>query len=202
MMEGRGARNKVPKRMFPCEIGSESNNPNNKQKKENLKLPPSPQQEDTEEPQNMEDELLCTCKQPYDKDKFMVGCDFCEEWFHTECLGMRFENEEASKGIIGYVCTSCQDHYGEDIPGYEYLKHEVSELKELLDKKNSIILEETNRAKNLQEELRIATKAKTSKIKEVERLRQSNTDLKRVNTELKQNPDEAKKILSLTKTNY
>jgi hypothetical protein len=45
--------------------------------------------------------LHCTCKQPYSSDRywllkhwchlfarFMIGCDYCGEWFHGSCVGV------------------------------------------------------------------------------------------------------------------
>lgn len=29
----------------------------------------------------------CMCRQPYD-DRFMIGCDCCEEWFHGKCVNV------------------------------------------------------------------------------------------------------------------
>ena len=31
-------------------------------------------------------ELYCICKQPEEED--MIGCDYCEQWFHPRCFGI------------------------------------------------------------------------------------------------------------------
>lgn len=33
--------------------------------------------------------LYCICKKPYDEQIPMVGCDFCNEWYHYECVGLK-----------------------------------------------------------------------------------------------------------------
>jgi hypothetical protein len=33
------------------------------------------------------DKLWCICRQPHD-DRFMIGCDSCEEWFHGKCVNV------------------------------------------------------------------------------------------------------------------
>ncbi|KAJ1562317.1 hypothetical protein HK096_011402 [Nowakowskiella sp. JEL0078] len=50
-------------------------------------------------------ELYCICKQPFDERKPMIGCDFCEDWFHFSCVGL-----EADKvaSIDKYACPGCE----------------------------------------------------------------------------------------------
>ncbi|CAL8092678.1 unnamed protein product [Orchesella dallaii] len=50
--------------------------------------------------------LFCVCKTPYDKDKFYVGCDKCENWYHGDCIGI---TEEMSKDLPEYICDDCRD---------------------------------------------------------------------------------------------
>lgn len=40
----------------------------------------------SEEPEK--NQLHCSCLQPYDPDKFYVGCDDCGRWFHGDCVGL------------------------------------------------------------------------------------------------------------------
>lgn len=49
--------------------------------------------------------LYCICKTPYDSSKFMVGCDTCHNWFHTDCLGL---DEEVVKKKKSWVCQECR----------------------------------------------------------------------------------------------
>jgi hypothetical protein len=34
--------------------------------------------------------LYCICKRPYDEQRPMLGCDFCNEWYHYECVGLKY----------------------------------------------------------------------------------------------------------------
>uniref|UniRef100_A0A2M4A664 Putative bromodomain-containing protein n=1 Tax=Anopheles triannulatus TaxID=58253 RepID=A0A2M4A664_9DIPT len=49
--------------------------------------------------------MHCICQTPYDKSKFYVGCDLCNNWFHGDCVGI---SEEKSKAITEYVCNECK----------------------------------------------------------------------------------------------
>eukprot|EP00731_Ephydatia_muelleri_P009915 Em0005g501a len=49
-------------------------------------------------------QLYCLCQQPYDPSKFMIGCDYCNDWFHGSCVGI--STEEASS-IETYKCPTC-----------------------------------------------------------------------------------------------
>ncbi|KDD75018.1 hypothetical protein H632_c922p1 [Helicosporidium sp. ATCC 50920] len=35
-----------------------------------------------------EQEHYCLCRHPYNPDYPMIQCDVCDEWYHTECLGI------------------------------------------------------------------------------------------------------------------
>ncbi|KAJ7487650.1 hypothetical protein B0H11DRAFT_2014248 [Mycena galericulata] len=35
-----------------------------------------------------DDKLYCVCKTKYDEDRFMIACDKCDEWYHTQCVDM------------------------------------------------------------------------------------------------------------------
>ncbi|KAJ7631044.1 hypothetical protein FB45DRAFT_917282 [Roridomyces roridus] len=35
-----------------------------------------------------DDKLYCVCKTKYDEDRFMIACDKCDEWYHTQCVEM------------------------------------------------------------------------------------------------------------------
>ncbi|KNC47488.1 uncharacterized protein AMSG_02505 [Thecamonas trahens ATCC 50062] len=30
--------------------------------------------------------LYCTCREPWDESREMIGCDGCQDWFHSECV--------------------------------------------------------------------------------------------------------------------
>lgn len=51
-------------------------------------------------------DLYCLCRQEND-DTFMVGCDFCEEWYHPRCLCL--SNAEAMDlSLREWQCPKCQ----------------------------------------------------------------------------------------------
>ncbi|KAH8553378.1 hypothetical protein BGW37DRAFT_405302, partial [Umbelopsis sp. PMI_123] len=63
--------------------------------------PPTP---DSKGPASSSDELYCICRKPYDKPRFMIACDECDQWFHGECVGM----SERDGGLIElYYCPAC-----------------------------------------------------------------------------------------------
>ncbi|VDN25759.1 unnamed protein product [Gongylonema pulchrum] len=45
-------------------------------------------------------QLYCVCQTPYDCNRFYVGCDSCDGWFHPECVGTT--QEYALKFLITY----------------------------------------------------------------------------------------------------
>jgi len=47
--------------------------------------------------------LFCVCRQPYDGE-WMVGCDFCEDWFHPRCVGL---TRKRAKSMAHYECVTC-----------------------------------------------------------------------------------------------
>ena len=49
-------------------------------------------------------QLFCVCQQPYDEDRFMVGCTECDGWFHGSCVGI---SENEAQLLKVYVCAAC-----------------------------------------------------------------------------------------------
>ncbi|CAO1383722.1 unnamed protein product [Diamesa hyperborea] len=49
--------------------------------------------------------LYCLCRKPYDKSKFYIGCDLCNNWYHGDCVGI---SEESSKEMTDFVCDECE----------------------------------------------------------------------------------------------
>lgn len=47
-------------------------------------------------------ERYCICRQPF--DGLMIGCDFCDDWFHDNCIGM---SKEKAEKVEHYTCPSC-----------------------------------------------------------------------------------------------
>uniref|UniRef100_M4BA76 PHD-type domain-containing protein n=1 Tax=Hyaloperonospora arabidopsidis (strain Emoy2) TaxID=559515 RepID=M4BA76_HYAAE len=47
-------------------------------------------------------EQFCICRQPF--DGLMIGCDYCDDWFHDSCIGM---SKEKAEKVEHYTCPSC-----------------------------------------------------------------------------------------------
>ncbi|KAG0051361.1 JmjC domain-containing histone demethylation protein 1 [Gryganskiella cystojenkinii] len=56
--------------------------------------------------ENQESEgLYCICRTPYDKSRFMIACDGCDDWFHGDCVGVA---EKDSDMVDKYYCKRCE----------------------------------------------------------------------------------------------
>lgn len=53
---------------------------------------------------NSDVQLYCICRSPV-IDVFMIKCDFCEEWYHGDCIGI---TEEESESIDKFCCKRCK----------------------------------------------------------------------------------------------
>ena len=60
--------------------------------------------------------LYCICRKP-DTNRFMIGCDRCEEWYHGDCISI---TAEYAKKIRQFYCLSCR----EKEPGLEIVYNE------------------------------------------------------------------------------
>lgn len=47
--------------------------------------------------------MYCLCRKPDDGD-FMVGCDFCNEWYHGKCVNI---SRKQAQSIKRYSCPKC-----------------------------------------------------------------------------------------------
>lgn len=57
--------------------------------------------------------LYCKCQQVYNPTRAMIGCDACDEWFHTSCVGMSGGTAEK---LTKWFCQDCRDKgYGPPI---------------------------------------------------------------------------------------
>ncbi|KAF9015207.1 hypothetical protein BDQ17DRAFT_25781 [Cyathus striatus] len=64
------------------------------------------QDEDDSDAANDDDKLYCVCKTKYDEDKFMIACDRCDEWYHTQCVNL----PELEVDLIDqFICPPCID---------------------------------------------------------------------------------------------
>ncbi|GFO20575.1 cxxc-type Zinc finger protein 1 [Plakobranchus ocellatus] len=59
----------------------------------------------------MEDEeiLYCICRSA-DSERFMIGCDHCEEWYHGDCIGITAEDARHIKRYYCDACTARHEH--------------------------------------------------------------------------------------------
>lgn len=48
--------------------------------------------------------LYCICRKPYDRPRFMIACDACDQWFHGECIGI---SERDGALVEKYFCPTC-----------------------------------------------------------------------------------------------
>lgn len=52
----------------------------------------------------------CICKKPYKEGELMIKCDyeFCEGWFHLECVGFKDKTQEEINKIKWYCSETCE----------------------------------------------------------------------------------------------
>lgn len=48
--------------------------------------------------------LYCICRSS-DVERFMIGCDHCEEWYHGDCINV---TQEDARSIKSYFCDACR----------------------------------------------------------------------------------------------
>ena len=59
---------------------------------------------DDEGEEEEEEQRYCVCRGTYG-NKFMIGCDNCEEWFHGSCISI---NSDQAKYVDKYYCPFCK----------------------------------------------------------------------------------------------
>lgn len=52
-----------------------------------------------------EEVAYCICRTS-ETDRFMIGCDNCNEWYHGDCISI---TEEFAKRIQKFYCLMCRD---------------------------------------------------------------------------------------------
>jgi len=57
------------------------------------------------EEHGLEEQLYCICRSS-DASRFMIGCDYCEEWYHGDCIDI---TEEESRFIRKFFCPKCRE---------------------------------------------------------------------------------------------
>ncbi|MCO5554837.1 hypothetical protein L7F22_008372 [Adiantum nelumboides] len=62
--------------------------------------------------------LYCICRKPYDKERGMIACDSCSEWYHFDCVGLPEPDSSDDEcadmlqrcGSAGeFLCPNCKD---------------------------------------------------------------------------------------------
>jgi len=57
--------------------------------------------------ENLEKDMkYCICREPWNRTK-MIGCDFCEEWYHIACLSLKRSDVQKLKNIQ-WKCPKCK----------------------------------------------------------------------------------------------
>jgi len=51
-----------------------------------------------------DEKLYCICKTRYEEDKTMIGCDRCDDWYHTSCVDMP---DHIVDLVDEFVCPIC-----------------------------------------------------------------------------------------------
>ena len=54
--------------------------------------------------------LYCLCQQPYNEDRPMLSCDYCQDWFHYDCIGLRAPSDDEDDEDVApqdYRCPAC-----------------------------------------------------------------------------------------------
>ncbi|KAG6902885.1 hypothetical protein C0995_010055 [Termitomyces sp. Mi166 len=67
-------------------------------------------QEEEEESDQEDDKLYCVCKTTYDEDRFMIACDRCDEWYHTQCVNMPDLEVDLVDWFICPLCIEKHPH--------------------------------------------------------------------------------------------
>ncbi|XP_035719723.1 uncharacterized protein LOC118440579 isoform X2 [Vespa mandarinia] len=94
------------------------------ERKEDLRLNISEQNEDDDDEDDEEEEnsdseddpdrLWCICKRPHN-NRFMICCDVCEDWFHGKCVHVsKAMGQQMEEKGIEWVCPNCLKKKADD----------------------------------------------------------------------------------------
>nr|XP_050852623.1 death-inducer obliterator 1 isoform X2 [Vespula vulgaris] len=95
------------------------------ERKEDLRLNISEQNDEEEEDEDDEEEensdseddpdrLWCICKRPHN-NRFMICCDVCEDWFHGKCVHVsKAMGQQMEEKGIEWVCPNCLKKKADD----------------------------------------------------------------------------------------
>ncbi|KAG6850517.1 hypothetical protein H0H93_012518 [Arthromyces matolae] len=68
--------------------------------------PKAEKQEEEEESDEDDEKLYCVCKTVYDEDRFMIACDRCDDWYHTQCVDMPDLEVDL---VDQFICPLCME---------------------------------------------------------------------------------------------
>ncbi|KDR85033.1 hypothetical protein GALMADRAFT_107659, partial [Galerina marginata CBS 339.88] len=68
------------------------------------------EEEEESDAENEDDKLYCVCKTKYDEDRFMIACDRCDEWYHTQCVRMPDLEVDLVDQFICPLCVEKNPH--------------------------------------------------------------------------------------------
>ena len=54
--------------------------------------------------------IYCLCRQPYDELRPMLSCDYCNDWFHYDCIGLLPPGDNEDDDEVApeeYRCPKC-----------------------------------------------------------------------------------------------
>ena len=54
--------------------------------------------------------LYCSCQEPWNPRRPMIGCDGCDEWYHMTCVGIKKQDAES---LPQWECPRCQQDRAE-----------------------------------------------------------------------------------------
>ena len=104
--------------------------------------------------QQDEDILHCFCRKPDDGREYLICEGDCKGWFHVSCVGLEHLTKQELNALT-YICPSCQ----------------LSELKQKLSKKDTII-------DGLENQIKTERSKQSTKIEShVSEIRAKNNDL-------------------------
>jgi len=89
--------------------------------------------------------LYCICRKPYDKERAMIACDRCSEWYHFDCVNLPQPDssdegcellEKEYGATVEFICPACKPsetqersslHLKADNDDSEFASEEVSQ---------------------------------------------------------------------------
>ena len=54
--------------------------------------------------------LWCLCRLPYNKERPMLACDYCQQWFYYDCCGLSSPGDDKDVDSVAppdFKCHAC-----------------------------------------------------------------------------------------------